>query len=598
MAMRGSWAVVVLAPLLLLVDGPARADGPSSPVRGLRPAIHVDRRGNTLVDVCPERTVGGRRCFAQRIVRPDAPIPLRPFSGGGGQCTAMGGGGGSGPPPGTMAPKDVIARYNLPASAHANGAIVALVELPSVYALTDVNSYRAAYGIPALAACPTNGGGYPTPAGTACFARVGEDGSVNSVSSTDCPGWSGETGLDMAMVSAACPDCSIVLVEANGEEDLPAMNAVAASSLGAAAVSNSWGAPEFMGIESDESAYSSTNILTLAASGDEGYLNEDEGAGAPNYPASSPHVLSVGGTTLEVLGAGTYNEVVWDDDGTLGGGGAGGSGCSGVFATPTWQSGSGFSFGPCTMRASVDVSAAAEFYPEGEGGGIAAYDQDDGGWNSVVGTSAASPMMAAIMVRLGLAGKDNHQLLYSNINAFNDVISGNNDARGMCGGTVMCTAGKGYDGPSGLGTPNGVALLAITGATPPPDGGTPVGDGSTPVGEGGTNPDGGSPPGSIGTPCTGPNQCTMPNICVASKTGKSVCAPACDPGVCPTNYECTLGYCFADPPKKDTGSSSDGSGGCSCTEGAASSPWAGAGWLTLGLLALTTRRRRSSTPGR
>ena len=128
-----------------------------------------------------------------------------------------------------LTPNDVVAAYKLPSSATAGGKIVALIELPSVNALADLNTYRRQFGIPELAACPVDGSGVPKPAGAACFARVGEDGTTGSVSTNDCPGWSGETGLDMDMVSAACPDCSIVLVEAANSNDLDQMNHIAAT---------------------------------------------------------------------------------------------------------------------------------------------------------------------------------------------------------------------------------------------------------------------------------------------------------------------------------------------------------------------------------
>ena len=125
-------------------------------------------------------------------------------------------------PSGTMTPTDALAAYNIPASSSANGKIVALVELPSTHA--DGRRQRLPEGflnIPPLLACPTNADGVPTPNGTACFARVGEDGKVGSVTSADCPGWSPEYSLDMDMVSAACPDCSIIGVEATSSSDLP-----------------------------------------------------------------------------------------------------------------------------------------------------------------------------------------------------------------------------------------------------------------------------------------------------------------------------------------------------------------------------------------
>jgi len=604
-AIRGLRAVFVLAPLILFAEGAARADEPDSLGPGLRPYIHTDRYGRTLVDVCPERTFGGPRCYSQRIIYPDTPRPpIIPFSGGG-SCTPMGGGGYGSVPPGTMTPKDIVAAYKIPATAVANGAIVALAELPSTHAMSDLNTYRAAFGIAALPACPTDSKGVPKPGGTACFARVGTDGTVNTVSSTDCPGWAGETGLDMDMVSAACPDCSIVVVEGDPTTfNLPEMNYIASSVIGAAAISNSWGSMEYSGEGSPPDPFVSATALAFAASGDNGYDNEAYGWGTPSYPASDPHVISVGGTTLHHTGS-DYSEVVWDDgfSASSPAQGAAGSGCSLIFAMPTYQTASGISFGACAKRASTDLSAAAEFCPPaGCGyGGIAAFDVDDGGWAPVVGTSAASPLVAAIMVRVGLAGKDNHQLYYSNAGAFNDVTSGNNDPYSMCGGTIMCTAGKGWDGPTGLGTPNGEALFALAGGVspPPPDSGAPppTDGGGPPPTDGGTGgPDGSKPPpppGTIGAPCQGQSSCDTPLSCVSSASGKDpVCAPSCNPMTkCPTDYECKGGFCFAAPPPATKSSDPKNNTGCGCTTASQSSPWAGVGWLTLGLLAFTRRRR-------
>jgi MYXO-CTERM domain-containing protein len=257
------------------------------------------------------------------------------------------------------------------------------------------------------------------------------------------------------------------------------MNHVAATVVGASAASNSWGGPE-SGAD-NAAAYDNSGILTFAASGDSGYLNEGLGVqNGTSFPASAPTVMAVGGTTLQKSG-GSYSEVVWNDSanrmGFFGGGGlgAGGSGCSSEFARPAWQSGVGFDFGSCSKRASVDLAAAANFNPSASGGGIAAYAVDTNGWNVVEGTSAASPLVAAIMVRLGLAGKDNHDLFYNHIDDFNDVTSGSNDNQGICN-DVMCTAGKGWDGPTGLGTPNGERLWELV--APVHDAGAPSVDAS------------------------------------------------------------------------------------------------------------------------
>ncbi len=566
-----------------LVCGTAHAAAAANPSSAsLRPSRHLDRFGRTLEDVCPERVPHQRRCFAERVLHDDAGAmraAVRPAAGAGDPaCTPMGGGGGNEPFPGSMAPKDALAAYQIPDSAKAGGKIVALIELPSVHGMADVNAYRRQYGIAELPACPVDGSGVPQPGGAACFARVGEDGTTHSTTSTDCAGWSGETGLDMDMVSAACPDCSIVVVEAQTTDDLDEMNSVAAKVVGAAAESNSWGGSETG--NDDPSFYDNPGILTLAASGDSGYINEGLGVlTGPNFPASAPYVIAVGGTTLEESG-GQYSEVVWNDgtgQGGLFGGaslGAGGSGCSGEFARPSWQMGSGFAFGSCDKRASVDISAAAQFNPSANGGGIAAYDADDGGWNSVVGTSAAAPLVAAIMVRLGLAGKDNHELFYNHISDFNDVTSGTNDNEGLCN-DVMCTAGKGWDGPTGLGTPNGERLAQLVAPiSPGADAAAALLDASVsaPI-EGGASTIGGLTPGSG----------------VASDSGAEDDASAdSEGGACSDSGDCTdasSGSSDAIPFARRSG--------CSCSS-APASPWneSGAGASAAGVAALVLRRRR------
>jgi hypothetical protein len=559
-----------------LVSGTAHAAGATPSVtsssRPLRPARHLDGFGRTVEDVCPEYVMNQRRCYAQRVVtagaqvRPDI-VPVAPMADP--ACKPAGGGGGTAPLRGTMGPKDVLAAYDIPAVTKASGQIVALVELPSVNAMADVNAYRNQYGIPQLPACPVDGSGVPVPGGVPCFARVGEDGSTQSVTTNDCVGWSGETGLDMDMVSAACPDCSIVVVEARNTNDLDGANTVSANVLHAAAASNSWGGPETG--QDSTSFYDVTGMLVFAASGDSGYLNESLGdPTGTSFPSSAPMVIAVGGTILNEVG-GQYSEVVWNDA-TLGPAqgqqmiGAGGSGCSTEFARPTFQRGAAFSFGPCSERATVDLAAAAQFVPQIGVGGIAAYDTDDNGWNVVEGTSAAAPLVAAIMVRLGLAGKDNHQLFYDHIDAFNDVTSGTNDNDGICD-DIMCTAGVGWDGPTGLGTPNGDRLYRLVDPNYDPDAGLPSDagangtDGSVAAGAGGGGASGGTKTGEAGA------------LVVTDDAG------------------CGVGDCENANPMEDAVPAAK-SAGCSCRTGG-DAPWSGRGGAgaILGLAALAVRRR-------
>jgi MYXO-CTERM domain-containing protein len=251
--------------------------------------------------------------------------------------------------------------------------------------------------------------------------------------------------------------------------------------LGASATSISFGGPEFKDPTGHD--YTTPGHLVLAAAGDEGYLNG--GAGSPSYPASAPDILGVGGTTLKQSGN-SYSEIVWDD----GRGGAGGSGCSTEFAMPAFQTtflaAAPNAFGSCTKRASVDVAAAAEFEPGAFEGAIAEYDKNDG-WVPSVGTSAASPMVGAIFTRLGLTDAISTNLgwVYTNIAAFNDITSGTNDESGTCS-SVMCQAGPGYDGPTGVGSPNGAKLEPLGQALNPQDAGEGADGGE--IGDGGSSP--------------------------------------------------------------------------------------------------------------
>lgn len=421
-------------------------------------------------------------CLARRRLPADF-RPLGPGGGGSGgtdYCTCGTanpcGGGASSPSNDAMAPGDVIAAYQIPASTSAGGKIVAIIDMPDATALADVNVYRKAFQLPELPQCPGNG--LPVPgSGTPCFAAVDENGAVTS-SAGDCPTNDAETGLDMEMVSAGCPDCSLVLVQMTGASTTNGPTVAdfiqatrSAIGLGADAISMSFGGAE-LDVPTGNN-YTTPGHLVLAASGDAGYLNElQQQAGqplTPTYPSSAPDVLSVGGTTLTTNGA-QYGEVVWND-GVLGG--AGGSGCSTVEGMPSFQSQflstSPGAFGSCTMRATTDVAAIAEFKPA-RGGGIAEYDSVDG-WIETAGTSAASPLMAGLLTRLGVTGLISGNLgwVYENTSGFNDITSGDNDPGQTCT-SVLCQAGPGWDGPTGVGTPNGPALatLALTGGNSGP----------------------------------------------------------------------------------------------------------------------------------
>ncbi|MCC3770306.1 putative Ig domain-containing protein [Streptomyces sp. UNOC14_S4] len=333
--------------------------------------------------------------------------------------------------PSGFGPSDLRGAYALPADAGA-GTTVAIVDAyddPS--AEQDLATYRSQYGLPA---CTTANG---------CFRKADQNGGTSYPTADS--GWAGEISLDVDMVSAVCPQCHILLVEANSAT----MNDLGAAvnravTMGAKYVSNSYGgAEDATDPTSDSSYFDHPGVAITVSSGDSGYGVE--------YPAASRFVTSVGGTSLSRSGnARGWTESVW---GSSAGGQGAGSGCSAYDAKPSWQHDTG-----CAKRTVADVSAVAD-----PATGVAVYDTyQASGWNVYGGTSASSPIVAAVYALAGTpaAGSYPASYPYARPSALNDVTSG---ANGTCTPSYLCTAGTGYDGPTGLGTPNGTA--AFTGGT-------------------------------------------------------------------------------------------------------------------------------------
>jgi hypothetical protein len=577
--MTGSTAHAAAAP----VAARGAAMVPSAPLpRG----IHATRDGRYTRDLCDHGKA--HFCMSRALLpegwTPDRPVPRLP----------MGGSGGGGSTPVGMAPSDILAAYGIPSNATAGGKIVAVLDSPDTHAASDLAAYRKAYGIPALPKCV----GMPTGSLPACFAHVGENGGAPS-GRDDGADADSETALDIEMISAACPDCSILLVEVGGSlgdvEDADFVTGVAtATSLGAVAISISIG-----GVEDGDpqgNYYTTPGHLVLAAAGDWGYDNVDmgEGAATPSYPASAPDVLAVGGTTLFNNGS-SYDEAVWND-GTFSTASTGQdvttSGCSTEFAVPTWQA-SALSGSGCSMRANADVSAAANYASAGQLTYIAIYEQ---GWTQVEGTSASSPMMAGILTRLGLAETISKDLgwVYTNAAVFHDLggaaypvdVSGSDtDAQNPSSCGQLCTAGPGWDGPSGVGTPDGAKLAALgtlvaTQSSPDAgvDGGTGTGSGGS-TGSGadaGTGTGTGSPTGTTST-STGPLSTTPTQ---SSSMADSTCTSGRDSAS--TDASVATGTSL-----KDAGSGS--AGGCSVST-VRRDGCRGIAWFALGLLAFAGRR--------
>ncbi|MGH8960687.1 MAG: carboxypeptidase regulatory-like domain-containing protein [Jatrophihabitantaceae bacterium] len=326
--------------------------------------------------------------------------------------------------PAGYGPSDLQDAYNLPSATAGAGQTVAIVDaFDDPNAESDLAAYRTQYG---LSACTTDNG---------CFSKVNQQGAASPLPGPDA-GWAEEISLDLDMVSAACPQCHILLVEADDNYTNNLAAAVdTAVALGAKYVSNSYGGPEDPSETEFDADYNHPGVVVTASTGDDGYGSA--------YPATAPGVTAVGGTSLTAdSSARGWTESAWA---------GAGSGCSDVEAKPDFQTDPG-----CPGRSIADVSSVAD--PET---GVAVYDSYNfQGWAVFGGTSASSPMIAATYALAGTpaANTDPASYPYQAAGQLNDVTTGNN---GSCDPSYLCTAGPGYDGPTGLGTPNGVGAFRL-----------------------------------------------------------------------------------------------------------------------------------------
>jgi subtilase family serine protease len=327
-------------------------------------------------------------------------------------------------------PANLQSAYVLPGSTNGAGQTVALVDAyDDPDAASNVATYRSEFGLATLNT-------YSSKAASPWFRKVNETGGTSYPRGNSS--WGEEISLDLDMVSAICPKCNILLVEASSNSFVDLGTAVnEAAKLGANAISNSYGASEFSGETSYDSYYNHPGVAVTVSSGDGGY--------GVQWPAASGHVTAVGGTSL-VAASGTtrgWSETAWVDAG---------SGCSKYEAKPSWQADAG-----CAKRTVADVSAVAD-----PNTGVAVYDTYGAyGWMEFGGTSVSSPIIASVYALAGNASSINYgSFPYSAPKGdLFDVIGGSN---GSCGSSTsstyyLCTAVAGYDGPTGLGTPDTAA---------------------------------------------------------------------------------------------------------------------------------------------
>jgi subtilase family serine protease len=338
---------------------------------------------------------------------------------------------GSSPPSTALGPAQLNGAYQLPGvppdGSTPTVAIVDAYDDPNI--ASDLATFDTQYGLPC----------------NSCFTKVNQSGGTSYPAENS--GWDLEISLDVETVHSICQSCHILLVEASSSSiaNLGAAENEAAA-LGATAITNSWGASESSGETSWDNAYfDHPGIAITASTGDSGYGVE--------WPAASQYVTAVGGTTLTVSGNTYVGETAWVD---------GGSGCSSVESQPSFQAG----LGTCANRSVADVAADAD-----PNTGVAVYDSvpysGSAGWFQVGGTSLSSPIIASIYALADHTSSiTNGATPYAYLGTSNlhDVTSGSN---GSCGGSYLCTAGNGYDGPTGVGTPDGIGAFIPKAAAPP-----------------------------------------------------------------------------------------------------------------------------------
>ena len=323
-------------------------------------------------------------------------------------------------------PSDLRSAYKLTSASASDGKgeTVALVDAYNdPDAASDLATYRSHYGLPT---CTTASG---------CFTKVNQQGQTKNYP-VDDPGWAIEESLDIEMVSAICPLCHILLVEASSATGADLAASVdEAVKLGAKFVSNSYGGPEAGGLLYSKD-YDHPGVAITASAGDYGY--------SVSSPAAYSDVTSVGGTSLlRASGGRGWAEIVWSGSG---------SGCTLYEPKPSWQHDPG-----CSHRTDNDVAAVAD--PET---GVVMYDTYlETGWLLVGGTSVASPIIASVYALAGTPKAGSYPAEYpyaAGSGSLYDVVSGTNSLSG-CSPTYLCTGTAGYDGPTGLGTPDGTGAF-------------------------------------------------------------------------------------------------------------------------------------------
>jgi hypothetical protein len=336
-------------------------------------------------------------------------------------------------------PQDLRSAYKIPISGGETQTIAVVDAFGYEAAESDLAKYRERYGLE------------PCTAANGCFRKVNESGEEAKYPAGGGEGWEVESALDLDMASAACPHCHILLVEATSEQAADLGEAVnTAARLGASEISNSYGAPEARlcsetNCQEFSADWNHPGVLVTVSAGDEGYNDHTGGNASPDFPATLPSVVAVGGTSLQRTSSSRgWSEEVWR---------RGGSGCSGSEPKPSWQTDKG-----CAGRTDSDVAAVAACETP-----VSIYNTAVSGWRNVCGTSVSAPLVAGIEAHASEYARSlpGAAAFYSDPGALFDVTKGSN---GECAPPqeheYLCHAEVGYDGPTGNGTPDGPLQLA------------------------------------------------------------------------------------------------------------------------------------------
>jgi hypothetical protein len=477
-----------------------------------------------------------------------------------------------------LTPSDLHTAYQLPNTTSGEQTIALVDAYNDLTAESDLKTYDEELGLPA---CTSANG---------CFKKVNQHGEAGTLTlpfpktaselkafekgnpgqreeAAEAIGWGSEISLDIETAHAVCQNCKILLVEADSStyEDLEAAESAAEGE--AQEISNSWGGPEFGETPELEAAspFNHPGTVITASAGDDGYLEwaANEPSHEASFPASSPHVVAVGGTRLALNAAGhTWQaESVWNDagvsKGVKEGYGADGGGCSGVFQAQPWQRGVAdwAAVGCGEARAVADVAADADPYS-----GVAVFyssreceSTHEGHvvhWCTYGGTSLSSPIIAASYALAG-GGEGEYPagVLYANASrrpsALHDVSSGSNgeclkpfdEATGLsgctageegasCAGHAICLSRGGYDGPSGVGSPKGIAAFQTPSGEPlGEEGEGPAGEPSAPqLAVASASSSAGAPPGAPAPPAAPADGPPTPRITALGLTPRTVTA--------------------------------------------------------------------------